>query len=263
MSSRIRSACANPRSNSRVGFSLAELLVVLAVTVVLTSILFPAFQSVRENALRLTCASNQRQIGAATILFATDHQDRLPSSAFASGPLCRPQEMMACTLGETVTPVEPIGAGLWEGIGWLVSPTGGRYLDSPSCLYCRSHHGEHPYERYAEQFEAPTTKRIYTNYHYIGDRSLSVDQAAPRRLQNSHDEILLTDGMRTRSDYNHEIGANVLHGDCAVSWYQDVNGQIIESMPLGELAPGAGQASTYNEIWTMIVRESVGPMTAK
>jgi prepilin-type N-terminal cleavage/methylation domain-containing protein/prepilin-type processing-associated H-X9-DG protein len=53
------------RRNSRRGFSLIELLVVMAVVLVMFAILLPAVQSARATARRATCINNLKQIGLA------------------------------------------------------------------------------------------------------------------------------------------------------------------------------------------------------
>jgi prepilin-type N-terminal cleavage/methylation domain-containing protein/prepilin-type processing-associated H-X9-DG protein len=58
--------------SSRSGFTLVELLVVIALIIVLVSLATPVVLTVRQNALTATCASNQRNIGAAMIAFVAD-----------------------------------------------------------------------------------------------------------------------------------------------------------------------------------------------
>src|SRR5688572_607591 len=60
------------------GFSLVELLTVLAIVALLVAMFAPAIPRARQNALRVQCASNLRQIGAALVMYDQTYK-RLPN----------------------------------------------------------------------------------------------------------------------------------------------------------------------------------------
>lgn len=62
----------------RAGFTLVELLTVIAIIALLAAIMFPVFGAVRGKARETTCLSNLRQIGLATLAYAEDYDDRFP-----------------------------------------------------------------------------------------------------------------------------------------------------------------------------------------
>src|SRR5207249_4945282 len=64
------------------GFTLTELLVVVAVMAVIAGILFPVFASVREAARLSTCLSNLHQLGVAHAIYVQDHDEVLPNWRF-------------------------------------------------------------------------------------------------------------------------------------------------------------------------------------
>ena len=67
------------RSASRSGFTLIELLVVIAIIAILAAILFPVFAQARENARRISCLSNMKQVDTALLMYTQDYDETLPT----------------------------------------------------------------------------------------------------------------------------------------------------------------------------------------
>lgn len=65
------------------GFTLIELLVVIAIIAILAALLLPALSAAKVRAKRIQCVSNLKQTGMATLLYAQDEADRLPSMVSA------------------------------------------------------------------------------------------------------------------------------------------------------------------------------------
>jgi prepilin-type N-terminal cleavage/methylation domain-containing protein len=63
---------------SKFGFTLVELLVVIGVITILASLLLPAFSAATARVRMTSCLNNQRQLGIAWALYASEAGDRLP-----------------------------------------------------------------------------------------------------------------------------------------------------------------------------------------
>lgn len=220
-----------PTAHPRRAFSLIDLLVSMAVVATLIVIMVPSLSSVRESARRVVCSSNIRQIGLGLGMYSDDYRGKFPPSKFVlavtvTGPgttqqVPYPQHMM---IVRTVD-----GPDAWDGLGVLYFSG---YLDAPGVFYCPSHHGDHPFTRYAPAWSGQEGV-IVSNYHFRGDL-----QAAPDVARDN--QALVADGMASRSDYNHRVGANLLRADFTVSWFADVGGVVASLLPQNEGDPLAG-----------------------
>lgn len=73
-------------NGARCGFTLIEILIVVAIIALLAAILFPAFSRVREGARRSSCLSNTKQIGLGAMQYAQDYDERMVNTYTIYGP---------------------------------------------------------------------------------------------------------------------------------------------------------------------------------
>lgn len=209
------------------GFTLVDVLVSIGVIAVLIGILLPSLSGATATARRVACSSNVRQLGLGLYMYADDYKGFLVPSAFVPGwrdsaSSYRPQEMMQIRFASTAI---VLGFGnSWDGLGFLFA---GDYLPAPKIFYCHAHRGNHPFSKYAASFgTAPDD--VVANYHY---RGIGPDNTRLLHFIIPANSALLADGMRTRLDYNHKVGLNVLRADQGVVWYDDSDGSLSEQLP--------------------------------
>ena len=250
----IRETHRSGHRRSERGFSLLELVVVLSITALLTALLFPGMRAARDSAQRLICASNMRQLGMATITYSMDQREQLPPSQVAQSGRRLDQMALSWHGGADSANIANRGRSLlrrpeYDGLGLLVQEG---YCDSPKCLYCPSHSGRHNYEENASLFQRmvlPESLRrtIFANYQYVGD-----DGRSETLNTLESDAILITDGFRTKNDFNHRIGMNQLMGDLSIQWWQDEQNRFFLGLPDSPIDSVEEHALIFNSIWGLV-----------
>lgn len=224
------------------GFSLVDVLVTIAVIAVLIGLLLPTLSGVREATRQIVCRSNVRQHGFGIALFADDRNGNIPSSIFAG------QQPNLTTYARTTDVNQP-----WEGLGHLFNEG---YLNAGGVFYCPSHTGSHPQSEYAARWIAPiegipsTMLEIITNFQYRGAVSARNGGAGLSLPTMNGRAALVADALRTQSDFNHQIGTNVLRADLSANWYADPSSRIRYNLPAEDADPAAATKviDAWNEL---------------
>ena len=97
-----------PHPSSRSGFTLIEVLVVIAIIGVLAALLVPAFSRAKAKAENAVCLGQLRQLGIATRMYAGDHDNRMPAAELLPAmpidpqtPLPRICDVLGPVIGQT------------------------------------------------------------------------------------------------------------------------------------------------------------------
>lgn len=143
-------------SQTHRGFTLLELLVVIAVIALLLAIILPALRKARRQAQRIVCASNLRQVGLAIHTYAHDFDDTIPF-----GPEGLPMAGgQFYTATGNVTSLISVYNGEPVGLGLLLNSY---VADQPKVLFCPG--TDQPSDA-QEQLSRVGTRQAEGGYYY-------------------------------------------------------------------------------------------------
>lgn len=97
----------------RMGFTLVELLVVVAIILLLIALILPAVQRAREAANKATCANNLRTIGQGISLYLANHGNYFPTGGGDNYPVAPVPLPPRNIIGKKPT------SGLNQDWGWM------------------------------------------------------------------------------------------------------------------------------------------------
>ena len=144
------------------GFTLVELLVVIAVIAILASLLLPTLAKAKNKGQGARCLSNTRQIGLASMMYGNDWEDRLPDKDWQQGPY-RNAQQKSC-------------GGEWL---WTPAIQLDQYLKAPLVWVCPSKGRGLIYATEPGTFDPSYTGFLSYGFNYIGCYGLDYSKATP------------------------------------------------------------------------------------
>ncbi|HLP84530.1 MAG TPA: DUF1559 domain-containing protein [Phycisphaerales bacterium] len=246
---------------TRGGFTLLDVLVSIAVIALLIAMLLPSLQKTSEAARRVVCQSNIRQLGIGVLTYSDDYQGYLPPSAYLGSDIAQkmPQQMITARLDSNLQ--DQLGTEkAWDGLGILYAAD---YTTSPQVFYCPSHRGLNAFRDYANRWNGEEGQ-IVINFHYRGEGPVGVSRTGSQPAGTTNllaaidpkQTSLIADGMRVRTDFNHEVGANFFRADLSVLWFSDPGRRLLAALPTDL---NNASAMTVTNAWAWYDRTSSIP----
>ena len=104
----------------RAGFTLIEMLIVIAIIAILAAILMPVFAKAKGKAVQVSCASNVRQVVQGLVMYSIDHDGLLPASWGRGQALGLERKVFGCSAQNVTDYDDPNGVSCpGRGVGTI------------------------------------------------------------------------------------------------------------------------------------------------
>lgn len=200
--------------SSRAGFTLLELLVVIAVMAILLAILFPSFRKAREDARRTVCLAHLKHIGLGLVSYANSHRDLGPRVTSLMAPTIPPPAGYTAPRSLLSRP------NLLANLGLLWSQS----VPDPKLFFCPSQKQFYFSSDLAKLRDDWVAGSYAYAVHVRAEQSPKL--ANLRHLAMVSDDFTAAYGEDGIGKYSHKTAYNVLYTDGSASRYPDPDESI-------------------------------------
>lgn len=182
----------------RVCFTIIELLVVIAIISLLVTLLLPALRQAKEQAKRITCLSNLKQIGVGVFGYSGDNDGMVPARNYDTS------EYYGYMLWRSTHADGYYGAGRLAQ-GWRSSGNG-VYIGTLDTFVCPGESGSQWWEtkgglgRLKKFYESSSTNPAYSGYTYNTSEALHKDDGGKIARAAKSGHLLMADLFLSYSD---------------------------------------------------------------